>query len=142
MKVLKQGYIIIIGVLLGCDSSLIKGEYDDAGQYSSRLQAQTTVIKKIVQSHISLPVGRYYKVKYSVPNAPPTMQRENAIWYNKTESRLAFEGDISSGPMCTWEGVSLALLEQASKSPESLALIDSLAKPNQPLGQCRSFSMD
>jgi hypothetical protein len=121
---------------LGCDPSSINGGYHDIGTFNSRAEGQTQAINSILKNYSSLPSTGHYKVKYANRNAPPTEQRENAIWYSKSESELIFEVDVASGPMCRWNEVSKVILEQASQSTNSLSKVDSLSKPNQPFGQC------
>lgn len=137
MKILKQSYSLILCVFLGCDSGNISGRYHNIGVYGTKLNAQNGAIKHIIAKYSSLPDNGYYKVKYSVTNTLPTEARENAIWYDKGKAELVFEADVASGPMCTWREVSKTVLDQASKSASSLSKVDSLAKPNQPLSQCR-----
>jgi hypothetical protein len=105
--------------------------------YKTKLNAQNGAIKHIIAKYNSLPDNQYYKVKYSVTDPLPNEERENAIWYDKGKAELVFEADVASGPMCTWREVSRTILDQASKSANSLSKVDSLAKPNQPFGQCR-----
>ena len=51
--------------------------------------------------------------------------------------QLALEVDINSGTVCKWTNATRAILEQANKGNDSMAIIDSLGKPNQPIAQCR-----
>ncbi len=137
MKIFRQSYLLFLGILLGCDSGNISGQYHNIGVYGTNLNAQNGAIRHITAKYSSLPDNRYYKVKYSVTNALPTEGRENAIWYDKGKTELVFEADVASGPICTWREVSKTVLDQASKSASSLSKVDSLAKPNQSFGQCR-----
>jgi len=131
----------LIGLLpllcLSCDPNSINGGYHNVGTFNSRAEGQKQAISTILKNYNSLPSTGHYKVKYTNRNSPPTERGENAIWYSKSESELIFEVDIASGPMCRWKEVNKAILDQATKSANSLSKIDSLAKPNQPFSQCR-----
>ncbi len=137
MKIFKRSCLLLLCISLGCDPVSITGKYHNIGVYKTKLNAQNGAIKHIIAKYNSLPDNQYYKVKYSVTDPLPNEERENAIWYDKGKAELVFEADVASGPMCTWREVSRTILDQASKSANSLSKVDSLAKPNQPFGQCR-----
>jgi hypothetical protein len=137
MKLSAKSCLLFTSLLAGCNLSAINGGYKDIGGYSSRSEGQKQAINNILKNYGSLPKNGHYKVKYANRNSPPTEERENAIWYSRSESELIFEADVSSGPMCRWKEVSKAVLEQASKSANSLAAVDSLSKPEQPFRQCQ-----
>ncbi|MFD2570027.1 hypothetical protein ACFSUS_05235 [Spirosoma soli] len=136
MKVLNHTYILLLGIMLGCDTPFINGGYVNIGDFKTRLDAQNKAVLHILANYASIPKDKYYKVKYAVPDAPLNEQRENAIWYHKGDAELVFEADVSSGPVCKWKEVSRTVLVKASKSAESLFTVDTLAKPNQPFRQC------
>jgi hypothetical protein len=131
----------LIGLLpllcLGCDPNSIGSGYHDIGTFNSRAEGQKQAINTILKNYNSLPSTGHYKVKYANRNSPPTEERENAIWYSKSELELIFEVDVASGPICRWKEVDKAILDQATKSINSLSKIDSIAKPSQPFSQCR-----
>jgi hypothetical protein len=137
MRLNLKNLISLLSLLsLSCDPNSIGGGYHDIGTFNSRVEGQKQAINNILKNYGSLPSRGHYKVKYAYRNSPPTEQRENAIWYSKSESELIFEVDVASGPICRWKEVSRAILEQAIKSTNSLSKVDSLAKPNQPFRQC------
>ena len=136
MKLSPKVCIVLLGFLAGCDSASINGGYRDIGKFSTRIEAQNGGINYILKNYESLPKGDY-KIKYSITNTTSTERSPNALWYNKDEARLAIERDLGSGTACKWTEVTRTVLEQALKATDSLSKIDSLAKSDQPLGQCR-----
>ncbi|GAB2594896.1 hypothetical protein [Spirosoma areae] len=136
MKLFGKAAILLSSLLVGCDIAAITGGYHDLGRFSSRIAAQNHAIATIFKKYGSLPNKGYYKVTYANANSLPTEHRENALWYNKSDSTLALEVDVNSGTVCNWQQVSRAVLERATKSVDGLSKIDSLAKPNQPFSQC------
>lgn len=140
MKLFGKSCLFVVSLLVSCNLASINGGYHDLGLFSTRVEAQNRAIADIVRNYGSLPENSYYKVKYSFRNQTPgvpTGQSEHALWYNKNETQLALEVDVNSGVVCRWTSTSRTLLDQASKAADSMALIDSLGKPNQPIAQCQ-----
>lgn len=136
MKLSQKVCIVFSSLLFGCDFSSINSEYRNIGEFRTRIEAQNGGIDHILKNYESLPKGDY-KIKYSITNTTLVERSPNALWYNKDEARLAIERDLGSGTACKWTEVTRTVLEQALKATDSLSKIDSLAKPDQPLGQCR-----
>ena len=137
MKISRKSYLLLLIFLAGCDPTTINGGYHDLGRYSTRIEAQNGAIADILKNYGSLPLNGDYKIKYSISKTSPTERSPNALWYNKAEAKLALELDLGSGVACRWTEVTRTVLEQALKSANSLAKIDSIAKPNQPIAQCQ-----
>ncbi len=124
-------------LITGCGILSINSGYHDIGKFSTKNDAENGGIAYILKKYDSLPKEGYYKIKYSMTNRVPTERSPNSLWYNKNEAKLALELDIGSGTACKWSDVTKAVLEQALKSNTGLSKMDSLAKPDQPLGQCK-----
>lgn len=137
MKLSGKGYIFLSVLSVGCDSIAINGGYHDIGRYNTKIEAQNSGIADILKNYGSLPQSGYYRIKYSISKTSPTERSPNALWYSKSEAKLALETDIGSGTSCTWAEVTRTVLEQAIKSTDSMSKIDSLAKPDQPIGHCK-----
>ena len=140
MKLSGKSYLLLLIFLAGCDPATINGGYHDLGRYSTRIEAQNGAITDILKNYGSLPLNGYYKIKYSFHYPTPSgsiSQDSHALWYSKSEVKLALESDIGSGTSCTWTEVTRTVLEQAIKSTDSISKVDSLAKPNQPIAQCK-----
>lgn len=128
-------------LLVACEinplnSSYLNGGYKDLGTFDTKLDAQNQAVAFILNKYGSLPRQDHYKVRYSFRDARPNEFSRNALWYHKELAELALEVDIHSGSVCRWTDVNETILEQATKSTNSLTRIDSLATPNQPFSQC------
>lgn len=136
MKISSIICLVTLGAILGCKELGLTDPYRDLGSFNSRVEAQNQAITHILEKYNSMPTDQYYKVKYDNKNAPPSEFRQNALWYNKRDETLKLELDVYSGPSCTWDKVTRDVLEQASKSNDSMLKIDSLTRPNQPTSRC------
>ncbi|UHG93742.1 hypothetical protein [Spirosoma oryzicola] len=131
MKLISKSCLVLITLLGGCTNS-----YYDLGLYGSRVDAQNNAVAYILKNYDSLPSDKHYKLEYTFPNPDslaPFTKTKHALWFSKSANQLGLEIDINSGLICRWTNVTRSLLEQANKSNNSMAIIDSLGKPSQPI---------
>ena len=135
MKKLSNYCLLLLGSMVGCISNPFSDGYKDLGTFDTKVEAQNQAVAHILSKYNSLP-DKDYKVLYNFRDARPGDVSRNALWYNKNSNDMAIEVDINSGAACRWSEVGKIVLEQASRSSDSMIKIDSLSKPNQPTSQC------
>lgn len=132
----KTCFPLLIVACLSCEPEPVTNDYHDIGTFDNKVWALNQAITHIYNKYQTLPPNAYYKVRYTFHNVPVGEDSINALWYHKDSTTLALEVNITRGIACKWSEVSHIILGKAAINYNSLAQIDSLSKPKQPLSQC------